>query len=172
MLKGLHNRLGENGQALTVLSLLEGPEFVGPREDVSGSLSEVSLRLREMAGGNDTELVSMFSVYPNENGSLEFLALERVPLAQAISRINEINGRGSGGGAHTLLRVVDRADADDDTEGSDDGLDDGLADGHVNQAVARLRDALRGLFNRAGENGQPLTVLSLLSGPDGAPKPE
>jgi hypothetical protein len=160
MLKGLHNRLGENGQALTVLSLLEGPEFAGPREDVSGSLSEVSERLREMAGGTDTELVSMYSVYPNESGTLEFMALERVPLAQALARINEINGQGRGGG-HTLLQVVDGADDD-----ADDSPDDGSADGPTNQALSRLRDALRGLFNRAGENGRPLTVLSLLSEPD------
>jgi hypothetical protein len=156
MLKGLHNRLGENGRALTVLSLLEGPEFVGPREDVSGSLTEVSRHLREMAGGNDTELVSMYSVYPNESGALEFLALERVPLAQALARINEINGRGRGGG-HTLLQVVDRADDDADDSNDAEG------DGPTNQAISRLRDVLRGLFNRAGENGQPLTVLSLLS---------
>ena len=29
MFEGLHNKLGENGQALTVLSLLEGREYTG-----------------------------------------------------------------------------------------------------------------------------------------------
>jgi hypothetical protein len=162
MFKELQNRLGENGQALTVLSLLEGPEFVGSREELSGSLSDVSQRLRDMAGGNDTELVSMYSVYPNESGSLEFLALELVPLRQAIERINQINGRGAGAKAQTHLRVVDRADE----------LADSGADGPVSGAVTRLRDAMSSLFNRAGENGQPMTVLSLLSESTEDPTPE
>jgi hypothetical protein len=153
MFKGLHNKLGENGQALTVLSLLEGPAYAGSREDVSGSLHDVSERLRAMAGGNDAELVSMYSVYPNEGGSLEFLALELVPLRQAIQRINQINGAGSDDAA-TVLSVV---------ESPDDGLDE--SEEPVNQTFSHLRDALRNLFNRAGENGQSLTVLSLLSQP-------
>jgi hypothetical protein len=152
MFKGLHDKLGENGQALTVLSLLEGPEYAGSREDISGSLHDVNERLRAMAGGNDAELVSMYSVYPNEGGSLEFLALELVPLRQAIQRINQINGAGRDD-ATTVLSVVDRPDALEDTEGP------------VSQAFSHLRDALRNLFNRAGENGQALTVLSLLSQP-------
>jgi hypothetical protein len=153
MFKGLHNKLGESGQALTVLSLLEGPAYAGSREDISGSLHDVSERLRALAGGNDAELVNMYSVYPNEGGSLEFLALELVPLRQAIQRINQINGAGSED-ADTVLSVVD---------GSDDGLDD--AEETVSQPFSHLRDALRNLFNRAGENGQSLTVLSLLSQP-------
>jgi hypothetical protein len=159
MFKGLHNKLGENGQALTVLSLLEGPAYAGSREDISGSLHDVAERLRAMAGGNDAELVSMYSVYPNEGGSLEFLALELVPLRQAIQRINQINGAG-GDDAATVLSVVD---------GSDDGLDE--PEETVSQPFSHLRDALRNLFNRAGENGQSLTVLSLLSQPvkGGAP---
>jgi hypothetical protein len=168
MFKGLHNKLGENGQALTVLSLLEGPEFAGSKEELSGSLSDVSQRLRELAGGDETELVSMYSVYPNDGGSLEFLALELVPLRLAIQRINEINGRGRGEQARTVLRVIDGND-DDGLDQAEDELD---SDGPVSQAVTRLRDAMRGLFNRAGENGQPLTVLSLLSEPDQPPLPE
>jgi hypothetical protein len=159
MFKGLHDKLGENGQALTVLSLLEGPEYTGSREDVSGSLHDVSEHLRAMAGGDDAELVSMYSVYPNEVGSLEFLALELVPLRQAIQRINQINGAGRDD-VTTVLSVVDRPDEREDAEGA------------VSQAFSHLRDALRNLFNRAGENGQSLTVLSLLSQPvkDAAPK--
>jgi hypothetical protein len=149
--KELHNKLGESGQALTVLSLLEGPEYAGPREAVSGSWGDVGQRLRDMAGGNDAELVSMYSVYPSEGGSLEFLALELVPLRQAIQRINQINGGSDD--APTVLSVVDRADELNE------------ADGPLSLAVTHLRDALRGLFNRAGENGQSLTVLSLLSHP-------
>jgi len=163
MFKGLHNKLGENGEALTLLSLLEGPDnsdsAAGPatRDDISGSLRDVSERLREIAGGDDGELVSMYSVYPNEGGSIEFLALELVPLRQAIQRINQINGRGGRGDVRATLSVVDRQDELDD------------ADGPASHAVARLRDVVRGLFNRAGEDGKPLTVLSLLSHPgDGA----
>lgn len=163
MFKGLHNKLGENGRALTVLSLLEGRPYVGP-EDISGSLRDVSQRLRDIAGGDDTELVSMYSVYPNEAGSLEFLALELVPLRQAIQRINQINGGKED--AQTILRVLDRSDEEEGGVGDADpgGL------GPVNQAVIRLRETLQGLFNRAGENGRPLTVLSLLSEPARTPQ--
>jgi hypothetical protein len=159
MFKELHNMLGEKGQALTVLSLLEGPDYVASGETVSGSLRDVSDRLRQMAGGDDTELVSMYSVYPNEGGALEFLALELVPLRQAIQRINEINGRGGNGDVPTVLSVLDRQDELDDSDGAGPG------------AIGRLRDALRSLFNRAGENGQSLTVLSLLSEPDAEDTP-
>ena len=158
MFKGLHNKLGENGEALTVLSLLEGPAFAGSKDDVSGRLSDVGARLRQMAGGNESELVNMYSVYPGGGGSLEFLALELVPLRQAIQRINEINGRS--GDVEVVLSFLDAPDEIED------------ADGSPSNAITRLRDAMRGLFNRAGENGQPLTVLSLLSRPDGAPDPD
>jgi hypothetical protein len=159
MFKELHNKLGEKGQALTVLSLLEGPDYVAAGETVSGSLRDVSERLRQMTGGNDTELVSMYSVYPSEGGSLEFLALELVPLRQAIQRINEINGRGGNGDVRTVLSVLDRQDELDDSDGAGPS------------AIGRLRDTLRSLFNRAGENGQSLTVLSLLSEPDAEDTP-
>jgi hypothetical protein len=119
---------------------------------VSGSLRDVSQRLRELAGGNETELVSMYSVYPNREGSLEFLALELVPLRQAIQRINQINGGNDD--AQTVMNVLDRTDEE---------LED--SDRPVSQAMTHLRDAMRGLFNRAGESGQTLTVLSLLSEP-------
>jgi hypothetical protein len=152
MFEGLHNKLGENGQALTVLSLLEGREYSGA-EDISGSLRDVSQRLRDIAGGDETELVSMYSVYPNQQGSLEFLALELVPLRQAIQRINQINGGRDD--TQTVLRVLDGTDE----------LDEAESDGPKNHALTRLRDTMRSLFNRAGENGQPLTVLSLLSEP-------
>jgi hypothetical protein len=171
MFRELHNKLGENGQALTVLSLLHGPPLAGPESgDISGSLRDVSQRLRDLAGGDETELVNMYSVYPNDGGSLEFLALELVPLGQAIQRINQLNGGRDD--APTVLSVVDQSDQD-----SDDGAPDGPADGvggvdgadgphrAGSQALTRLREAIRGLFNRAGENGQPLTVLSLLSEP-------
>ena len=74
MFKGLHNKLGENGEALTLLSLQESPDHPKASEEISGNLRDVNERLCEMAGGDDTE-VNMYSVYPNEGGSLEFLAL-------------------------------------------------------------------------------------------------
>jgi hypothetical protein len=157
MFKGLHNKLGEHGQSLTVLSLLEGPPSAGTKEEVSGSLRDVSEHLRALAGGNDAELVNMYSVYPGQEGALEFLALELVPLRQAIQRINQINGDGN---AETVLSVVDR----------NEELEE--ADGPVSLALGHLRDALHGLFNRAGENGQSLTVLSLLAAPPHDPSAE
>ncbi len=173
MFKELHNKLGEKGQALTVLSLLEGPDFVGS-EDLSGSLRDVTQRLRDMAGGDEAELVSMYSVYPNEGGSLEFLALELVPLRQAIQRINQINGGSDD--TRTVLRVLDGSEEEQEWEASENagpGAGSGSeGDGPVGQAMIHLRDAMRSLFNRAGERGETLTVLSLLSEPNPEHSPE
>jgi hypothetical protein len=173
MFKELHNKLGEKGQALTVLSLLEGPAFVGSA-DISGSLHDVSQRIRDLAGGDEAELVNMYSVYPNEGGSLEFLALELVPLRQAIQRINQINGGSDD--SQTVMRVVDRSEESEDWEASEEaGLmagPDSAGDGTVGQAMSHLRDAMRSLFNRAGERGEALTVLSLLSEPVPRQRPQ
>jgi hypothetical protein len=166
MFKELHNRLGENGQALTVLSLLQGPALVGAEsDDISGSLRDVSQRLRDLAGGDETELVSMYSVYQNDGGSLEFLALELVPLNPALQRISQLNGGSED--APTVLSVVEQSDASSEDQNGDGGAEG--ASRPVSQAMTRLREAIQGLFNRAGENGQPLTVLSLLSQPTKGP---
>jgi hypothetical protein len=152
MSKRLHNRLGENGESLTILNLLKHPKGLRADEEMEGDLTEVSERLRVLAG-DDTEMVNMYSVYPNDRGSLEFLAVELVPLRQAIERMRELPGNQAG--RRTVLSVLDPS-SDGDVDESD------VISGG---AFAHLRDTLRGLFNRAGENGQPLTLLSLLSAP-------
>ena len=146
MFKQFHNRLGENGVSLTVLSLLRPhPDLDGSAS--SGDLRSVSQRLLEMAG--EDELVDMYSVYPDAGGALEFQALELVPLHEAIEQLRRIGIEN----ASTELRIFSPGDELDEQPGS------------VNQALVRFRDALRQLFNRAGENGQELTLLSLLSEP-------
>jgi hypothetical protein len=157
MFKAFHNKLGENGQSSTVLSLLKDPQRVGSDGPISGSLSEVSARLVDIAGGDDVEVVSMYSVYPTEGGSLEFLAVELLPLRQAKQRISQING--GRGDAEVELNVLDRPD---ELEGSV---------GPVSQAITHLRGEVRNLFNRTGEDGRPLTVPSLLSQPARHPSP-
>jgi hypothetical protein len=152
MSKRWHNRLGENGESLTILNLLNHPNGLQPDEEMEGDLTEVSERLRILAG-DDTEMVNMYSVYPNDGGSLEFLAVELVPLRQAIERMRQLAG--NQGGRRTVLSVLDPSSGEDGDES------DMISVG----AFAHLRDTLRGLFNRAGENGQPLTLLSLLSAP-------
>jgi hypothetical protein len=147
MFKEFHNRLGENGVSLTVLSLLKPHPELDGSESASGDLRTVSQQLLDAAG--DDELVDMYSVYPSAGGSLEFLALELVPLRQAIEQLR----RNANENASTELRVIN----------PEDEIDDGP--GAVNQAMTRLREALHQLFNRAGEHGQQLTVLSLLSEP-------
>ncbi len=51
------------------------------------------------------------------------------------------------------MRVIDRSDELEDAEG--DGGDGDGDDGPTDQAFTRLRDVMRGLFNRAGEDGRP-----------------
>ncbi len=148
MFKKLHHKLDENGAALTVLGLPDDPEDFWSTDDVSGSLGDVGQRMRDMAGGNDTQLVSMYSVYPGPGGPLEFLAVELLPLRQAIQRLSQING---GDDVPAELTVLDRAEEAED------------ADGGSGPAFAHLREAVHRLFNRA--DGRPLTVLGLLSHP-------
>ena len=147
MFKELHNRLGENGTSLTVLSLLKRHPELDGTDLAHGDLQTISQQLLDSAG--DDEVVDMYSVYPTPGGSLEFLALELVPLRQAIEELR----RNAKDHSTTELRIVDPGELVDEQPGA------------VSSAMSHLRDALRQLFNRAGENGQELTVLSLLSEP-------
>ena len=149
--KGLHNRLGEHGESLTVLSLLQPLPGLNPDEDTEGDLTDISQRLRELAG-SDTDIVNMYSVYPNGGGSLEFLSLELVPLHEALERMQQLSGEQPG--RRNVLSVLNPAEDMDESGGP------------ISGALAHLRDALRRLFNVAGENGQPLTLLSVLSEPE------
>jgi hypothetical protein len=149
MPKRLHKALGENGESLTVISLLNEPTNFNADEELEGDFDDITQRLRDLTG-DDTEVVNMYSVYPNTGGSLEFLSLELIPLRQAIERMHQLPGNEAS--RRTVLSVLDPSDDVDDVPSG-------------GGALAHLRDALRGLFNRAGENGQPLTLLSLLSEP-------
>jgi hypothetical protein len=155
VVKGLHNRLGEHGEALTVLSLLQGEPLL-LHEDAAGTLGDISQRLRDLVG-DDTEVVAMYSVVPGADGDSQFSSLEHVPLREAMARLHQVAGGGDD--ALTVLSVLDQTTEFDDS-------------GPVSQAFSSLREALRGLFNRAGENGQQLTVLSLLSQTRPATPPE
>jgi hypothetical protein len=152
MSKRLHQVLGEHGESLTVLSLLSRPPGLDADEEFEGDLSVISQRVRDLAG-DDAQAVNMYSVYHGDSGALEFLSLEQVPLRQAMARLGQFPGLESG--HRTVLSVLDPS--------NDEGEQ---WDGPTGGAFAHLRDALRSLFNRAGENGQPLTLLSLLSEPD------
>jgi hypothetical protein len=148
MFKKLHHKLDEDDAALTVLGVPDDLEQFWSADEVSGSLGDVGQRVRDMAGGNDTTLVSMYSVYPGPGGPLEFLAVELLPLRQAIQRLNQIHG---GDDAPAELSVL---------EGSEEMED---AEEGASPAFAHLREAVHRLFNR--DEGQKLTVLGLLSHP-------
>jgi hypothetical protein len=79
-------------------------------------------------------------------------------LGQAIERMRQIPGNQNG--RRTVLSVLNPSD-DDDEDWNEP----------PSGAFSHLRDTLRGLFNRAGENGQPLTLLGLLSQPEPATPP-
>ena len=100
----------------------------------------------------------MYSVYPNQEGSLEFLALELVPLRQAIQRINQINGGRDN--TQSVLRVLDGTDELEEAEG----------DGPKNHALTRLaRHHAQPLQSRRGERTTPHRVEpTVRAGPRGA----
>jgi hypothetical protein len=157
VLKGLHNLLGEHGESLTLLSLLKPMDSAVPLGETEGDLNEISSRLLQLAG-DESEVVDMYSVVPNEGGSLEFLSLELIPLRQAIEEMRRYAGDNEE--TVNVLSVVDPSEQIEDQPGT------------VNQALSHLRDALRALFNKAGESGQHLTVLSVLSRPSKKADPE
>jgi hypothetical protein len=138
MFKKLHHKLEEDDAAVTVLGVPDDLEHFWSADEVSGNAGDVGQRVRDMAGGDDTELESMYSVYPGPGGPLEFLAVELLPLRQAIQRHNQIH---VGEYAPTELRVLEGPDEMEDVEEG------------VSPPFAHLRQAVHRLFHRA--EGQP-----------------
>jgi len=178
-LRSLHNLLGEDGDVLTVLSLLPKRSPEDAAEAVRVALSRldesvVEVPLYEAAAwlylvaGEDGRVPRSLSLVRSPGAPAELIANEDSPVKQVVERMYAIAHDNAD--APTRISIVT---VDDDGAGEDPPPDDDSDQGRsLANVVRRFVDAVRGLFNIAGEDGEPLTVVSLLvrrPPPDGAP---
>jgi hypothetical protein len=159
-----HNILGENGQRLTILSLLAHPGGEPP-----GALPTGELTLQQAVdeifrlAGDDGEAQVVLSVTDENDGS--FLSEEHVPLQDLVDRLYAAYGDDD----EAVLRFLGPGDdpLSDGRPGDHDEVgdpDDDLGIGPL-ATLRRLRETVHQLFGGSAEEGVPPTVLSLLVGP-------
>lgn len=157
-----HNRLGEGGQRLTILSLLPRAGLASGTREPSGALS-----LREAVeeifriGGEDGEARAVLSVTVQGEGETEFTTEENVTLRELAARL--YGTFGVDGEAPSFLEVL--SPDDDLLDGAGGTGADGGGEGPLG-ALRRLREAVYRMFGGSAEEGIRPTVLSLLVGPD------
>lgn len=152
----LHNILGEDGEVLTIMSLLKPAETGEGTEKPLGemTLQEAIERIYDIAGreGRAQLVLSLRRTLG------EFTSEEDVTVAELSGELLLLAGQD--GSARVVLRrltVADEPGEEDPAEDQEDTTSGGFRD-----ALHRFVAALRGLFNVAGEDGQQLTILSLL----------
>jgi hypothetical protein len=180
----LHNIAGENGQALTILSVLRrshphGDESTEPPQTGAMRLRDAVRHLFHIAG-EDGEALTVLSVLKPRTGVQRFMSEDRMPLRDVARRWYHIAGED--GEALTIVSVLEPAgtaggegsqggaphspgDSGSAQQGAGDvdGAGESGGDGEEKPGlVASLIDFIRSLFHIAGEEGEALTVLSVL----------
>lgn len=160
-----HNSLGENGQRLTILSVLpRTPLTPGEIQAASElSLGQAIDELFRIAGEDGRARVITLDVTSQDEEPV-FLAEEEVSLRDLADRL--YGSFGDDGQSSTVLRVLG---PDDDplgwlTTGGAGSAEDDTGRGPL-AALRRFREAVHRLFGGSAEEGIPPTVLSLLVGP-------
>ena len=168
-LRSLHNLLGEDGDVLTVLSLLPKKSPEDAAEAVRAALSRLDESVIEvplyeaaawlyLVAGEDGRVPRSLSLVRSPEGPAELIANEDSPVKEVVERMYAIAHDNSE--APTRISIVT---VDDDGAADDPPPDDDSDGGHsLAGVVHRFVDAVRGLFNIAGEDGEPLTIVSLL----------
>ena len=160
-----HNKLGEDGQRLTVLSLLprSGLDRGPPESWGELSLDEAVGEILRIGGENGAAR-AVLSVTVQDDGEADFTSEENVALRDLADHLYGVFG--GDGQAPTVLRLLR---PDDDVLGGADGpagdVSHDRSDEGALAAVRRLREAVHRLFGGSAEEGIPPTVLSLLVGP-------
>ena len=152
----LHNILGEDGEVLTILSLLQPAETAADKPLGEMSLQEAIQRIYDIAGDEGrAQLVLSLRRTLGDAATDAFTSDEDVTVADLSGELLELADADS----RVVLRRLTVADqpADDEIETDEDSAGGGFRD-----ALHRFIAALRHLFNIAGEDGQQLTILSLL----------
>jgi hypothetical protein len=168
-----HNKLGEDGQRLTILSLLPRAGLDRAQPEVGGKFS-LHQAVEEIfrIGGEDGRARAVLSVTVQNHGEPEFTSEENVALRDLADRL--YGAFGPDGQIPTVLRLLG---PDDELLAAPDGGDPGENGGRLGEgalgALRRFREAVHRLFGGSAEQGVPPTVLSLLVGPnDTGDKPE
>ncbi len=157
----LHNILGDDGEVLTILSLLQAPDRPdGAADKPLGdmTLQEAIQRIYDIAGQEGrAQLVLSLRRSLGDASTDAFTTDQDVDVADLSAELLQLAGQDAN--APVVLRRMTVADEPDD-DGSEDQGDDGT--GGFRDALHRFVQALRSLFNAAGEDGEQLTILSLL----------
>jgi len=164
-MSGWHNRLGADGQRLTILSLLANAETLDGQDVPEGhlSLQEALDELFRLAGADGSARVVLYLADPGEDDP-QFTSEENVALRDLAARLYQAFG--DDGQTPCVLRRlspdevrVAASSGSDDPEAGDDAAHGPLA------ALGRLREAVYRTFGGSVPADQPPTVLSLLVGP-------
>jgi hypothetical protein len=160
-----HNSLGEDGQRLTILSVLPLTPLTPAEIQAASELSlgQAIDELFRIVGEDGRARVITLNVM-SQGEEPVFLAEEEVSLRDLADRL--YGSFGSDGLSSTVLRVLG---PDDDPLGWLATIDAGTAEDDAGRgplaALLRFREAVHQLFGGSAEEGIPPTVLSLLCGP-------
>lgn len=162
-----HNKFGEGGQRLTILSVLphESLEPAGPLPEVERSLREAIDEVFRIAG-EDGYARMVLGLNVRQEDDFEFTAEENLSVRELADRL--YGAFGAEGRSGAVLRVLGPNDdplakfGPFDAPNPDDSGRGPLA------ALRRFREAVHRLFGGSAEEGTPPTVLSLLVNPDDA----
>ncbi len=161
-----HNKFGENGQRLTILSLLSPMPADAKPLELGG---EISLReaIDEIfrLGGKDGEALFVLDVTGKDGDGPDFSVQEHVSLRELAERL--YGSYGAEGERASVLRLVQPGD--DVFDGWESGTDDEPGEGSDSQdspsRLQRFREAVHRLFGGSADQGVPPTVVGLLVGP-------
>ena len=160
-----HNALGEDGQRLTILSVLPRatPDPAATKLDRELSLREAIDEIFRIAGEDGA--ASVVLDVTTAAGEELFSSEENVPLRELAARL--YGSFGVDGGSASVLRILEPGDDPfggltangSSSETEDDGRSGLLA------GLRRFREAVHRLFGGSAEEGPPPTILSLLVDP-------
>jgi hypothetical protein len=156
--------LGEDGEMLTILSLLGPPPADAPQQELGEmSLQDAVARIYEIAGPTKRAgLVLSLRRAFHDPDTDAFTSEEDVPVQDVSDRLRTLVGdRANAMVVLNRLSVEDEARFQAPDEQGEEDEDEG-GTGPIREAWHRFLEALRHLFNIAGEDGQPLTILSIL----------
>lgn len=160
-----HNALGDDGQRLTILSILSRatPDAKAPEVNRELSLREAIDEIFRIAG-EDGQASVVLDVTTIGRDEPDFTTQQNVPLRELADRL--YGSFGSDGESASVLRILRPGDdpfggliANGSSTDSDDSAGGPLA------AIRRFREAVHRLFGGSAEEGPPPTVLSLLVDP-------
>ncbi len=155
-----HNKLGEGGQRLTILSVLARVPLADTqqRSDAEVSLQQAIDELFRIAG-EDGHARTVLDVRLQDGLEPEFTTEENLSVRELADRIYE--SYGADGQSTSVLRVLG---PDDDPFAQFAPAEPSNTDPERGPlaALRRLREAVHRLFGGSAEEGIPPTVLSLL----------